>query len=53
MECKILEENGLKNTPGDILGDLHKNSISFAEIIISLGYGKIYADGVTMIGCDL
>ncbi len=53
LECKILEENGLKNTPGDILGDLHKNSINFAEIIISLGYGKIYADGVTMIGCDL
>ena len=54
FESVILDEYGIKKiTPGDLVGDLHKNSLTFADIIISLGYGKRYADGVTMIGCDL
>ena len=54
VECGVLENwNVLKNTPGDLRGDLHKNSQLFANVLITLGYGKKYADGVTMIGCDL
>lgn len=54
LESNILDEYGIKKiTPGDLVGDLHKNSLAFADIIISLGYGKKYADGVTMIGCEL
>ena len=47
FESNILDEYGIKKiAPGDLVGDLHKNSLTFADIIISLGYGKKYADGV-------
>ena len=53
-EYEIMKEYEIhSNTPGDLLGDLHKNSQFFSEIIISLGLGKKYADGVTMVGWNL
>lgn len=53
-EYKELTEYEIRsNTPGDLLGDLHKNSIAFGDAVISLGLGKKYADGVTMIGWRL
>ncbi|WP_146250281.1 hypothetical protein [Paenibacillus flagellatus] len=37
------------NTPGDLAGDLAKNAEKIADTLISMGYGKRYADGVTVI----
>lgn len=41
--------NIAQNTPGDLRGDLSINSKEIADIYISLGHGKRYADGVTFI----
>ncbi|MGF7031244.1 hypothetical protein J2T17_002150 [Paenibacillus mucilaginosus] len=38
-----------QNTPGDLAGDLAKNAEKIADTLISMGYGKRYADGVTFI----
>ncbi|WHY20111.1 hypothetical protein QNH28_03560 [Paenibacillus sp. G2S3] len=35
--------------PGDLAGELAKNAEKIADILISMGYGKKYADGVTVI----
>lgn len=40
-------------TPGDLRGDLSINSQAIANTYISLGMGKRYADGVTLIGWRL
>ncbi len=49
-EIDILEKcNISQNTPGDLRGDLSLNSQSIAETFISLGHGKRFADGVTII----
>lgn len=42
--CRVTQ-----NTPGDLAGDLAKNAEKIADIYISMGYGKRYADGVTVI----
>ena len=39
--------------PGDLRGDLSINSQAIANTYISLGMGKRYADGVTLIGWRL
>lgn len=50
-EYKVLEQNNIaQSTPGDLRGDLSLNAQYFANTYISLGMGKRYADGVTMIG---
>ncbi|MED1947214.1 MULTISPECIES: hypothetical protein [Brevibacillus] len=36
-------------TPGDLAGELAKNAEKIADILISMGYGKRFADGVTVI----
>ena len=49
-EIKQLSKfNIAQNTPGDLRGDLTINSREIADIYISLGHGKRYADGVTIL----
>lgn len=36
-------------TPGDLAGELSINAEKIADVLISMGYGKRYADGVTVI----
>ncbi|WP_066400348.1 hypothetical protein [Neobacillus mesonae] len=38
-----------QNTPGDLAGGLTINAEKIADIYISMGYGRRYADGVTML----
>lgn len=45
----LTSANITQNTPGDLRGDLSLNSQMFADIYVSLGLGKQYADGVTII----
>lgn len=53
-EYEILEKyNIAQATPGDLRGDLSVNAQSIANTYISLGLGKKYADGVTLIGWRL
>ena len=53
-EYSILEEmNIAQSTPGDLRGDLSLNAQQLADTYISLGLGKSYADGVTLIGWRL
>lgn len=42
-----------KNTPEDLRGALSSNAQEIADKLISLGLGKRYADGVTIIGREL
>lgn len=50
---KLADLNIAQNTPGDLRGDMAKNANGIAEILISQGLGKNYADGVTLIGWNL
>lgn len=53
-EYAILEASNIaQSTPGDLRGDLSVNAQSIANTYISLGMGKRYADGVTLIGWRL
>lgn len=53
-EYAILENyNIAQSTPGDLRGDLSLNAQTLANTYISLGLGKQYADGVTLIGWRL
>ncbi len=53
-EYEILEKyNIAQATPGDLRGDLSVNAQQLADTYISLGLGKKYADGVTLIGWRL
>ena len=53
-EYGILEAyNIAQATPGDLRGDLSVNAQKLADTYISLGFGKKYADGVTLIGWRL
>ena len=53
-DYRILETyNIAQSTPGDLRGDLSINSQAIANTYISLGMGKQYADGVTLIGWRL
>ncbi|MCK1994907.1 hypothetical protein GW626_01485 [Peribacillus muralis] len=36
-------------TPGDLAGELARNAEKIADVLISMGYGKRYADGVTVV----
>lgn len=49
-EISILKQYNIsQNTPGDLRGDLSVNAQIIAETFISLGHGKKFADGVTII----
>ena len=49
-EISILKQYNIsQNTPGDLRGDLSVNAQNIAETFISLGHGKKFADGVTII----
>lgn len=53
-EYGVLEDyNIAQATPGDLRGDLSVNAQKIANTYISLGLGKRYADGVTLIGWRL
>ena len=53
-EYTVLEDyNIAQSTPGDLRGDLSVNAQKLANTYISLGLGKKYADGVTLIGWRL
>lgn len=54
FEYNLLEKyNIAQATPGDLRGDLSINALKLADTYISLGLGKKYADGVTLIGWRL
>ena len=54
LEYSLLEKyNIAQATPGDLRGDLSINALKLADTYISLGLGKKYADGVTLIGWRL
>lgn len=46
----LSDTNITQSTPGDLRGDLSINAQLLANKFISLGLGKRYADGVTLIG---
>ena len=55
LGCEIEEEMEILNksniaqgTPGDLRGDLTLNAKAIADMLISLGHAKRYADGVTI-----
>lgn len=53
-EYSILEQHNIAQaTPGDLRGDLSINAQQIGNTYISLGLGKKYADGVTLIGWRL
>lgn len=53
-DYSILEQyNIAQATPGDLRGDLSVNAQQIGNTFISLGLGKKYADGVTLIGWRL
>lgn len=53
-EFNILERaNIAQSTPGNLRGELSLNAQQLANTLLSLGLGKRYADGVTMIGWGL
>lgn len=53
-EYQLLEASNIAQaTPGDLRGDLSINAKKLATTYISLGLGKKYADGVTLIGWRL
>lgn len=53
-EYSVLKScNVAQATPGDLRGDLSINAQALANTYISLGLGKKYADGVTLIGWRL
>lgn len=53
-EYSILEHHNIAQaTPGDLRGDLSINAQQLGNTYISLGLGKKYADGVTLIGWRL
>lgn len=53
-EYMLLERaNIAQSTPGNLRGDLSLNAQKLANTYISLGLGKKYADGVTLIGWRL
>ena len=53
-EYGVLEANNIAQaTPGYLRGDLSVNAQKIANTYISLGLGKRYADGVTLIGWRL
>jgi len=45
--------NVSQNTPGDLAGSLAQNAKKIADMYIAMGYGKRYADGVTILGLNL
>ena len=53
-EYSILEQHNISQaTPGDLRGDLSVNAQQLGNTYISLGLGKKYADGVTLVGWRL
>lgn len=53
-EYNILERYNISQaTPGDLRGDLSINAQLISNIFLSLGLGKKYADGVTLVGWRL
>lgn len=53
-EYNLLEKHNVAQaTPGDLRGDLSVNAQKLASTYISLGLGKKYADGVTLVGWRL
>ena len=53
-EYSILEQHNIsQSTPGDLRGDLSINAQRLGNTYISLGLGKKYADGVTLVGWRL
>lgn len=53
-DYSILEQHNIAQaTPGDLRGDLSINAQKIGNTYISLGLGKKYADGVTLVGWRL
>lgn len=53
-EYSILEQHNISQaTPGDLRGDLSVNAQQLGNTYMSLGLGKKYADGVTLVGWRL
>lgn len=54
IDYSILEEYGIAHaTPEDLRGELPDNAKEIANMLISMGLAKRYADGVTLIGWEV
>lgn len=54
IDYDILEKYGIaQTTPEDLRGELSLNTQEFADMLISMGLAKKYADGVTLVGWGL
>ena len=42
-----------QDAPEDLRGELSRNALSIADMLITIGLAKRYADGVTIIGWGL
>lgn len=54
MDYSILDAYGIADmTPENLRGELANNARDIADMLISMGLAKRYADGVTIIGWGL
>ena len=54
VDYSMLEEYGIaRATPEDLRGELPDNAKEIANMLISMGLAKRYADGVTLIGWEV
>lgn len=54
LEYELLKRSNIaQSTPGDLRGELSLNAQEIANKCVDLGWGKRYADGVTLIGWRL
>lgn len=54
VDFRILDAYGIANvTPENLRGELANNARDIADMLISMGLARRYADGVTIIGWGL
>lgn len=54
IDYEIMDSTGIASTtPEDLRGELSENAKAIADMLISMGLAKRYADGVTIIGWGL
>lgn len=54
IDYALLEESGIaKSTPEDLRGELPVNAKEIANMLVSMGLARRYADGVTLIGWEV
>lgn len=54
VDYAYMDEYGIaKTTPEDLRGELSENAKAIANMLISMGLAKRFADGVTLIGWEV